>query len=478
MKVNKASGRCSRVCLKAFKIIRSPITRLRKLLRKSNMRQMKIAVGVLIIFSCFVTVILYYWYRLSFIKLYGHVGHKEKIIITTEEIKRGTPIKGIPLDELYKDVKMGDERDDLFELDGVFEAKMIDTAGCKIPIVMVDYVKSISNNTKRKVTCGKRAVFLRKVDGTTVQAFIKSNILHKYMKHSGKRFDCCYKFIIQTDELRREGRIAFSNCTKFEDNSKITLQTDFINVQCFEYTDKNGTYTIYDDMFAFTKKMNVSENEEVKCPSRYNVLMIGLDSMSLSRVVQSLPRTMDHFRNDYWISNRGYHKIAENTLPNLMAALTGNNMSTIVKECLGRMDNCNDHMIWSTFKKAGYVTAYGEDYLQLPDTFTNDYEFRKPPTDHYMRPFFLKGERKRRNSTFLCAGMVCSGQQVLDYALDFATFTMAPGNTSYEATVLRKNFERSIIGPISVISNYRGLGKCVHGRRERLFCVCQKMDKC
>lgn len=103
-----------------------------------------------------------------------------------------------------------------------------------------------------------------------------------------------------------------------------------------------------------------------------------------------------------------------------MAVLTGKNMSAIKKQCYDRMDECNDLFIWNAFKKAGYVTAYGEDYIQLPDTFTKEYAFRNPPTDHYMRPFFLKSETKRYNKSLLCAGKASSGKQLLDYALDFA----------------------------------------------------------
>lgn len=103
-----------------------------------------------------------------------------------------------------------------------------------------------------------------------------------------------------------------------------------------------------------------------------------------------------------------------------MAAFTGRNLTNIKRKCEGKMDDCNRHMIWNSFKKAGYVTAYGEDDLELPDTFTNDYKFQNPPTDHYMRPFFIKSEYRMKNSTFLCTGKISSGQQILNYALDFA----------------------------------------------------------
>lgn len=103
-----------------------------------------------------------------------------------------------------------------------------------------------------------------------------------------------------------------------------------------------------------------------------------------------------------------------------MAAFTGLNLSTITERCSGRMDQCNDLLIWSKFKEAGYVTAYGEDYLRLPDTFNKKFAFRKPPTDHYLRTFFLHGEVELYNKSLVCAGKEPSGQHMLDYAVDFA----------------------------------------------------------
>lgn len=110
-------------------------------------------------------------------------------------------------------------------------------------------------------------------------------------------------------------------------------------------------------------------------------------------------------------------QVADDALPNLMAALTGKSMTSIIRECFA-MDDCNYHFIWQEFKNAGYVTAYGED--NLGRTFTNDYAFHKAPTDHFMQPFFLNEQNNHYNKSSLCAGKVSSGQQVLDYAVDFA----------------------------------------------------------
>lgn len=74
---------------------------------------------------------------------------------------------------------------------------MVDTPGCKIPVVLVNYIKYINKNLTRRATCGKRAVFLRKFDKDTVQAFVKRSIVEKYMRHNGTFSDCCYRFLLR-----------------------------------------------------------------------------------------------------------------------------------------------------------------------------------------------------------------------------------------------------------------------------------------
>lgn len=79
------------------------------------------------------------------------------------------------------------------------------------------------------------------------------------------------------------------------------------------------------------------------------------------------------------------------------------------------MASCNHLMIWSEFKKKGYVTAYAED--SLPDTFVNYGQFTEPPTDHYTRPLLLLDKKGRGN--ILCTRKRQTALHVLDYALQF-----------------------------------------------------------
>ncbi|KAF9420840.1 hypothetical protein HW555_003026, partial [Spodoptera exigua] len=298
---------------------------------------------------------------------------------------------------------------------------LVETSVCKIPIAMIDYEKYVVNSTKTKNNmCGVRAVFLRKHDEDKVIARIKMQIILKYAMNNGN-IQCCYRFIVDAVQYPHDRpRLMFSNCTYFQDATIITLQSDFINVICSEISANGTKQIIYDDMYAFAKKINYTKERTTKCKMQYNVLILGMDSMSLPRIAKTMPRTAAYLKAENWLAFRGYHKIADNSLPNIMAALTGKNMSSIIQKCYGSMDSCNQYLIWNSFKDAGYVTAYGEDNLKIANTFTKDYAFRRAPTHHYMRQFFLKGEKNRRNNTSVCTGKISSGQQLLDYAIDFA----------------------------------------------------------
>lgn len=110
-------------------------------------------------------------------------------------------------------------------------------------------------------------------------------------------------------------------------------------------------------------------------------------------------------------------QVGYNTFPNVMALLTGKHVSQVYKACVPTMDSCNHMIIWSEFKKAGYVTATGEDYLRLPDTFSK-LGYKSAPTDHYLRQLFLTGENLYGN--LVCTKKMPSTNHILDYATSFA----------------------------------------------------------
>lgn len=97
-----------------------------------------------------------------------------------------------------------------------------------------------------------------------------------------------------------------------------SLESDFINVQCSEVNAYNKSHLVYQDMYAFCKKVNTTNvNNTKKRKEKYNVLILGMDSMSLSRFVQTMTRTVTFLKNNFWPGFRGYHKVKINNTLNM-----------------------------------------------------------------------------------------------------------------------------------------------------------------
>ncbi|XP_045491833.1 uncharacterized protein LOC123691468 isoform X2 [Colias croceus] len=403
------------------RVISTAKSRLKLFLRKiKNMRQLKASLWIVTTGSILITLVIYHLYRTPIVprspRLITAVT-TEKNTASLEDDADYKPLKHIPLDEVYKNTLENDTEYSM-EKDEYAKAQMINTAGCKIPLTMVPYEK---RDRKPKVdVCGQRAVFLNRIDLDRVRVTVNDHILKKNMSYSNYR--CCLRFYIKTEGENENIKRKFSSCYKCENGDTFALESDFINVQCFGYDDQNESHMIYEDMYAFTKQ-KIPPKVEKECDEKYNILMLGMDSMSLPRFVQTMTDTVLFMKNNFWLSYRGYHKVGDNTFPNLMAALTGLNMTLVSDKCYGKMDGCNDLMIWNTFKESGYMTAYGEDHLTLPDTFSKNYTFKLPPTDHYLRPFFQLAEKTKNvdGIPYMCSGKATSGQQLLDYAYDFVS---------------------------------------------------------
>lgn len=66
-------------------------------------------------------------------------------------------------------------------------------------------------------------------------------------------------------------------------------------------------------MYAFSKKIEITKPEidEDSCKVQYNVLILGMESMSLPRFLAAMPRTSNHFADDSWLGFRGYNKVCQ-----------------------------------------------------------------------------------------------------------------------------------------------------------------------
>lgn len=157
----------------------------------------------------------------------------------------------------------------------------------------------------------------------------------------------------------------------------------------------------------------------------FNVLIFGIDSVSRLSMMRLLPRTFTYLTRELGSTVlRGMNKVGDNTFPNLIALLTGKEAYRQIKHPHGTNGTFDSiPLIWKEFKKLGYETFYAEDFPKFA-TFNYLAEgFREPPTDHYLRPFWLAVEQSYliMTSSNLCFGNVAKYRIQMDYLRQLIT---------------------------------------------------------
>lgn len=191
--------------------------------------------------------------------------------------------------------------------------------------------------------------------------------------------------------LPREVEVVYVSC-KAKAKPKIKAKTK---------QTKPSTKTVYENVHAVLNPEKVRDrvdnaNQSVGTFSRkLSVLILGIDSISRLNFYRTMPKTEKYLRETGWIGLKGYNKIGDNTFPNLMAILTGQNSQQAYSRCKPtvayKLDNCP--FLWHNFRNVGYVTAYGEDETMLNTFNYLKVGFVEPPTDYYLRPYMLASER-------------------------------------------------------------------------------------
>lgn len=138
-----------------------------------------------------------------------------------------------------------------------------------------------------------------------------------------------------------------------------------------------------------------------------------------------MPQTWNFLLRNRFSTLNGYTKIEDNTFPNLAAILTGKTYQQIYAYCDPEHHEFNGcDVIWDRFRTQGYITAYAEDLVQF-NTF-NYYRlgFSEPPTDIYLRPYFIASEDlpyTYKKFSHYCSGPENSGERIMNAAKDFMT---------------------------------------------------------
>lgn len=194
----------------------------------------------------------------------------------------------------------------------------------------------------------------------------------------------------------------YSVCNRHIDDDHVTfsasipftpplyIPADFFSVTC---KTKNGD-VVYEHLLTNTALKMTEKRTNIMSESsdQLSVVLFGLDSVSRSCAVRKLPRTFKYLTEDLGAFDlRGLMKVGENTLPNVVPLLTGRRVWSAEVPITDYTKETFDSFpfIWRNFSDAGYVTMLAED---MADISTFNYltrGFKNPPTDHYLRPYYL-----------------------------------------------------------------------------------------
>lgn len=172
-------------------------------------------------------------------------------------------------------------------------------------------------------------------------------------------------------------------------NNSIVVRTDFVNVKCF-HIGKIIYNRLHYQIYRPKEKINSKGHNRQQ---KYSILLFGLDSVSRLAAIRELPKTMTYLEQNlsaYIL--KGYTKLGDNTLPNMVPFLTGSYAFSKEFPVEDHKPFDNHSFLWRNISSSGGATMFLEDWPRI-STFnlgtSGGSGFSKQPTNHYMRPFYL-----------------------------------------------------------------------------------------
>ncbi|GFY52066.1 uncharacterized protein TNIN_290791 [Trichonephila inaurata madagascariensis] len=292
------------------------------------------------------------------------------------------------------------------------EEPLIPDQKCQLPRIHPFDQSILTYLTSPKpIICKERVAALTFVDKDGILRFNFTAV-----KSSGyvvEKLDCDYKEIIRKNDFE----VKYGDAQKISINGS-KLFSDFVYVSCYNFAGIPFYTNVH--CHIFPKKDRLKPTSD----SMYNVLIIGIDSLSRLSFIRHLPKTYKFLiKNLNAFVFRGMTKVGDNTFPNLGAILTG---KSVFGNELPKIENPTGTYdewpcVWKNFSKSGYATLFAED---RPDIGLFNYlrgGFKDQPTDHYMRPFWLAVQTSKlhRLSSNLCFGRIPKHLLQLKYTKDF-----------------------------------------------------------
>uniref|UniRef100_A0A1B0AG14 Sulfatase N-terminal domain-containing protein n=1 Tax=Glossina pallidipes TaxID=7398 RepID=A0A1B0AG14_GLOPL len=202
---------------------------------------------------------------------------------------------------------------------------------------------------------------------------------------------------------------------------------------------------------------------------KFGILLFGIDSVSQFNARRTMPRVVRYMEARNWYELSGYNKIGDNTFPNLMAILTGFNLSDTQKICQPRLSwglsNCST--LFKTLRQQGFTTAFAEDECGINTFNFGKAGFRHEPTDYYQRPLLLALEdrlmyQKHYGSRF-CISQKRYAEYIYDFGLEFAERHL--GKTIFGLFWINSVSHNSWHGPLAIQERILGYLQELHAKR-------------
>lgn len=282
---------------------------------------------------------------------------------------------------------------------------LVASSKCNIPLIE-PWHESIEADVKLNEPENCQNIFKEVYKLEQPLIFQRNGRIHLSKYGRKMKADCCFRSIEResgSDSELKLGDICeqiFSNSTEIG----IKIPHKLIRVECsnFNYTDI-FTFIIHDE--EEEASMIMVANKKLNRQDYYNILMVGVDTISRLNGLRQLNETLTILRKLYGTNEFvGYNKVGENTFPNMIPLLTGLTPEELVSSRCWQatdysqesesgndyLDNCK--FLWNFYQELGYITYYSEDW---PSASTFNYlkkGFRSEPTLHYGRPFTLARE--------------------------------------------------------------------------------------